>query len=95
MADEIRARARGKTVYMLAPTAYTQVLEMLLGPSTRYQAVLGTDPRAEKAQFAVVDQIPFLDATASRVSHNRGFKPILRYQRPRGGAAATLFEAPR
>jgi 4-amino-4-deoxy-L-arabinose transferase-like glycosyltransferase len=95
MADEIRARARGKTVYMLAPTAYTQVLEMLLGPSTRYQAVLGTDPRAEKAQFAVVDQIPFLDATASRVSHNRGFKPILRYQRPRGGAVATLFEAPR
>jgi 4-amino-4-deoxy-L-arabinose transferase-like glycosyltransferase len=95
MAEEIRTRARGRTVYMLAPTGYTQVVEMLLGPSSRYQVVLGTDPRAEQAQFAIVDQIPFLDATASRVAHDRGFMPILRYQRPRGGATATLFEAAR
>jgi hypothetical protein len=57
--------------------------------------LLGTDPRAKLAQFAVNDQIPFLDATASRVTHDLGFKPILRYQRPRGGATATLYEAPR
>jgi 4-amino-4-deoxy-L-arabinose transferase-like glycosyltransferase len=95
MADEIRKRARGKTVYMLAPTAYTQVLEMLLGPSARYQTVVGTDPRARRAQFVVADEIPFLDATSSKLTRELGFTPILRYQRPRGGAVATLLARPR
>jgi 4-amino-4-deoxy-L-arabinose transferase-like glycosyltransferase len=95
MADLIRARARGNPVYILAPSAYTQVLEMLLGPSPRYRVVLGTAPEARRAQFAINDEIPFLDATASQLSHDLGFKPVARIQRPRGGAVATLYERPR
>jgi 4-amino-4-deoxy-L-arabinose transferase-like glycosyltransferase len=94
MADVIRRDARGKRVYILSPTAYTQVLLMLLGPDPRYVTVLGTSPEARHAQFAVSDEIPFLDATAAKVMQRQHFKPVWSYQRPRGGATATLSERP-
>jgi 4-amino-4-deoxy-L-arabinose transferase-like glycosyltransferase len=92
MADIIKRDARGKRVVILSPSAYTQVLEMLLGPTPRYVTVLGTAPEARQAQFAVTDEIPFLDATAAKLVHDLHFVPVWRYQRPRGGAVATLYE---
>jgi 4-amino-4-deoxy-L-arabinose transferase-like glycosyltransferase len=94
MADLIRSRARGDRVYILSPTAYTQVLEMLLGPSPRYVTVDGLSPLASRAQFAVNDEIPFLDGTAAAVVEKEQFVPIQRFTRPRGGATATLLQRP-
>jgi hypothetical protein len=94
MADVIRRDARGRRVYILSPTAYTQVLLMLLGPDPRYVSVSGRAPEARLAQFAVSDEIPFLDASAAELMRKLNFKPVWRYPRPRGGATATLFERP-
>jgi hypothetical protein len=94
MADVIRRDARGRRVYILSPTAYTQVLLMLLGPDPRYVSVSGRAPEARLAQFAVSDEIPFLDASAAELMRKLNFKPVWRYPRPRGGATATLYERP-
>lgn len=94
IADAIRTRAEGDRVIMLAPTAYTQVVQLLLSPRSRYEVVGGRSPLAAQAQFAILDEIPFFDATAAEVVRERRFVVIGRYRRPRGGAQATLLERP-
>ena len=94
MAEIVERRARGDRVVILAPNAYTQVLEMLLGPSARYQVVIGTSPLARQAQFAVTDEIPFLDATAAEIMREQRFVELGRFPRPRGGATARLLGRP-
>ncbi len=94
MARAIERRARGNRVILIGPQAYTQVLEMLLGPNPRYRFVPGNSPLARQAQFAITDEIPFLDPDAANVMHEEKFVPVARFARPRGGAVATLLERP-
>ena len=65
---QIRARAHGPRVPILTPRSYSQVLEMLLGPNSRYVFVPGNSPLAPRAQFSLDDEdLPFYDPDAVRV----------------------------
>jgi 4-amino-4-deoxy-L-arabinose transferase-like glycosyltransferase len=93
VADTIRERARGPQVPILTTRSYSQVLEMLLGPSSRYVFVGGKSPLAPRAQFSLDDnQIPFYDPDAATIVREGNFVEVGRYARPRGGAVLVLSQ---
>jgi 4-amino-4-deoxy-L-arabinose transferase-like glycosyltransferase len=91
IAREIERRARGPQVVVISPRAYTQVLEMVLGPDPRYRFVPGSSPLARQAQFVVDDEIPFLDGDAATIMRELDFRPVAHFARPRGGKVARLL----
>ena len=92
VADTIRRRAKGRRVGVLPTRAYSQTLEMLLGPDPRYVFVPGRSPLAPHVQFSMDDEIPFHDPDSARIVRQGHFVPIWRFRRPRGGAVLTLYE---
>ncbi|MBN1528781.1 MAG: glycosyltransferase family 39 protein [Thermoleophilaceae bacterium] len=94
IAREMERRARGPEVVVISPRAYTQVLEMLLGPNPRYRFVPGHSPLARRAQFVVDDEIPFLDGDAAAIMRELHFESVAEFARPRGGKVARLMVRP-
>jgi hypothetical protein len=96
VAEAIRERARGREVVIVHPTADSNIIKFLLGTESRYEVVPGDSPPARRAQFALYDQATgFVDGAAHSLARSRGFVPVRRFSRPRGGAVLTLYEPPR
>jgi 4-amino-4-deoxy-L-arabinose transferase-like glycosyltransferase len=93
--DVIRERARGDRVVILSLASRPDTLQMLLGPSDRYDFVTGKSPEAAQAQFAVFDHSnPFVDIQAKSVLQSAGLREIGTYGRPDGGPDVTLYQRP-
>jgi hypothetical protein len=96
VAEAIRARGRGSEVVIVHPSADSNIIQFLLGTESRYEVVPGDSPLARRAQFALYDQATgFLDGAAHSLARSRGFVPLRRFSRPRGGAVLTLYGPPR
>jgi 4-amino-4-deoxy-L-arabinose transferase-like glycosyltransferase len=96
VADAIRERARGRQVVILHPTADSNIIRFMLGTESRYEVVPGGSTLAPRAQFALYDQSTgFVDGAAHSLARARGFVPVRRFSRPRGGAVLTLYAPPR
>ena len=95
----IRRRAVGTHVVVLAAEADPNVVRFLLSadpraPGSRYRVVVPSQPLSARAQFALVDQLPFSNPPALRFIAQHHFAVVGRFPRPRGGATVTLYERP-
>jgi 4-amino-4-deoxy-L-arabinose transferase-like glycosyltransferase len=93
----IRRRGVGRRVVVFVAQADPNVIRFLLSsdpqsPRSRYDVVVYGNPLVADAQFAVVDQLPFVNQPALRFIARHDFVVMGRYARPRGGPAVTLYE---
>jgi 4-amino-4-deoxy-L-arabinose transferase-like glycosyltransferase len=93
----IRRHSTGRRVVVLAAQADPNVVRFLLSPDpqsprNRYFVVVPSEPLASKAQFAIVDQLPFANPPALRFIAQHHFAVVGRYPRPRGGPTITLYQ---
>jgi hypothetical protein len=79
---------------ILTPSSYPDTAHYLLWPDKRFVFVIGSDPLAPSAQFAIDNGSPFIDVYALAIVKRDGFRVVGRYPRPRGGVVATLLERP-
>ena len=87
LADELRRRAAGGPALVVLGEHHPIALQLLLLDTPRITFVRVGDPRADSARFAVQNDqpLPPLPGALRR-------REVWRYERPRGGDAAVLYE---
>jgi 4-amino-4-deoxy-L-arabinose transferase-like glycosyltransferase len=93
----IRHRARGERVVVLVAQADPNIVRFLLSadpaaPAGRFRVVLPDQPGALRAQFAIVDQLPFGNPRALALIAREHMVVAGRFARPRRGPVTTLYQ---
>jgi hypothetical protein len=91
VAATLRQRAPTGEAIVLHPRAVPIVLRLMMD-EPRFAIVSGRDARAPRADFVLMDEIPFVDFDALRIFNQGRFRLVGSYQRPRGGATVKLYE---
>jgi hypothetical protein len=92
--DRLRERAGDDDdVVVIHPRAVPLVVETMLD-DPRFSFVGSTDPRAQEADFGLVDEIPFAEFEGLAILNDGDYRVIGTWRRPRGGATLKLYERP-